>query len=123
MAIASTAHCRTSGKTIANGKLLWYPSDIYRYSLLQWFTPCRIIVFVITIPALIRQVAIGQAHRSELIIPSNNYSNVNRIHIPEANTRAKRQFFAHVVLQLNLTFAMSDAVATLTSTRGCGCRV
>ncbi|PKY04600.1 hypothetical protein P168DRAFT_326426 [Aspergillus campestris IBT 28561] len=111
MAIAWIAHCRksrtrtrtvpvtdgnlltTMGDCPRQGNLLWYRSIGYKYGL-QWFVPCLITAFVIAIPALIPQIAVGQAHRSGSIITFN----------------------CRLQLQFYLAFVMLDAVATLTST-------
>jgi solute carrier family 6 GABA transporter-like protein 1 len=63
------------GGCAGQGNLLRYPSVLYNNYGLQWFIPYLLAVFLIAIPALILEVAIGQAYRGGTVIAFNN---VNR---------------------------------------------
>lgn len=54
------------------GNLLRYPSQIYNNSGLQWFIPYLMAVFLIAIPALILEIAVGQAYRAGSVVAFNN---------------------------------------------------
>lgn len=54
------------------GNLLRYPSQIYNNNGLQWFIPYLMAVFLIAIPALILEIAIGQAYRGGSVVAFNN---------------------------------------------------
>ncbi|KAF2705202.1 SNF-domain-containing protein [Pleomassaria siparia CBS 279.74] len=63
------------GGCAGQGNLLRYPSVVYNNYGLQWFVPYLLAVFLIAIPALILEIAIGQAYRGGTVIAFNN---VNR---------------------------------------------
>ncbi|CAJ0550548.1 Ff.00g104780.m01.CDS01 [Fusarium sp. VM40] len=54
------------------GNLIRYPSQVYNNNGLQWFIPYLMCVFLIAIPALILEVAIGQAYRGGSVVAFNN---------------------------------------------------
>lgn len=54
------------------GNLLRYPSQIYNNNGLQWFIPYLMAIFLIAIPALILEIAIGQAYRGGSVVAFNN---------------------------------------------------
>ncbi|EEY15196.1 conserved hypothetical protein [Verticillium alfalfae VaMs.102] len=54
------------------GNLLRYPSQVYNNYGLQWFIPYLMAVFLIAIPVLILEIAIGQAFRGGSVIAFNN---------------------------------------------------
>ena len=56
------------GGCAGQGNLLRYPSVLYNNYGLQWFVPYLLAVFLIAIPALILEVAIGQAYRGGTVI-------------------------------------------------------
>ncbi|KAF2030005.1 SNF-domain-containing protein [Setomelanomma holmii] len=60
------------GGCAGQGNLLRYPSVLYNNYGLQWFIPYLLAVFLIAIPALILEVAIGQAYRGGTVIAFNN---------------------------------------------------
>lgn len=60
------------GGCAGQGNLLRYPSVVYNNYGLQWFIPYLLAVFLIAIPALILEVAIGQAYRGGTVIAFNN---------------------------------------------------
>ncbi|KAF2267732.1 SNF-domain-containing protein [Lojkania enalia] len=63
------------GGCAGQGNLLRYPSVVYNNYGLQWFIPYLIAVFIIAIPALVLEIAIGQGYRGGTVIAFNN---VNR---------------------------------------------
>jgi solute carrier family 6 GABA transporter-like protein 1 len=63
------------GGCAGQGNLLRYPSVVYNNYGLQWFIPYLLAVTLIAIPALILEVAIGQAYRGGTVIA---FSNINR---------------------------------------------
>lgn len=54
------------------GNLLRYPSQVYNNHGLQWFIPYLMAVFIIAIPVLILEIAIGQAYRGGSVTAYNN---------------------------------------------------
>ncbi|KAH7408239.1 hypothetical protein DE146DRAFT_752384 [Phaeosphaeria sp. MPI-PUGE-AT-0046c] len=60
------------GGCAGQGNLLRYPSVLYNNYGLQWFIPYLLAVILIAIPALILEVAIGQAYRGGTVIAFNN---------------------------------------------------
>ncbi|KAG9857485.1 SNF-domain-containing protein, partial [Aureobasidium melanogenum] len=63
------------GGCAGQGNLLRYPSVVYNNYGLQWFIPYLLAVFLIAIPALVLEIAIGQTYRGGTVIAFNN---VNR---------------------------------------------
>ncbi|CZT45072.1 related to sodium-and chloride-dependent GABA transporter 1 [Rhynchosporium secalis] len=57
------------------GNLLRFPSQVYNNNGLQWFIPYLMAIFIIAIPVLVLEIAIGQAYRGGSVIA---YNNVNR---------------------------------------------
>ncbi|SMY27616.1 unnamed protein product [Zymoseptoria tritici ST99CH_1A5] len=60
------------GGCAGQGNLLRYPSVVYNNYGLQWFIPYLLAVFLIAIPALILEIAIGQAYQGGTVIAFNN---------------------------------------------------
>ncbi|KAG9567157.1 SNF-domain-containing protein, partial [Aureobasidium melanogenum] len=60
------------GGCAGQGNLLRYPSVVYNNYGLQWFIPYLLAVFLIAIPALVLEIAIGQAYRGGTVIAFNN---------------------------------------------------
>ncbi|KAL4786933.1 hypothetical protein BJX76DRAFT_320116 [Aspergillus varians] len=60
------------GGCAGQGNLLRYPSVVYNNYGLQWFIPYLLAVFFVAIPALILEIAIGQAYRGGTVIAFNN---------------------------------------------------
>lgn len=60
------------GGCAGQGNLLRYPSVVYNNYGLQWFVPYLLAVFLIAIPALVLEIAIGQAFRGGSVIAFNN---------------------------------------------------
>ncbi|TDZ38044.1 Sodium- and chloride-dependent GABA transporter 1 [Colletotrichum spinosum] len=54
------------------GNLLRYPSQVYNNHGLQWYIPYLMAVFIIAIPVLVLEIAIGQAYRGGSVIAYNN---------------------------------------------------
>ncbi|SPN99737.1 related to sodium- and chloride-dependent GABA transporter 1 [Cephalotrichum gorgonifer] len=54
------------------GNLLRYPSQVYNNNGLQWFVPYLMAVFLIAIPALVLEIAIGQAYRGGSVVANNS---------------------------------------------------
>ena len=57
---------------LTSGNLLRYPSVVYNNYGLQWFIPYLLAVVLIAIPALVLEIAIGQAYRGGTVIAMNN---------------------------------------------------
>ncbi|KAH7407414.1 Sodium:neurotransmitter symporter family protein [Cadophora sp. MPI-SDFR-AT-0126] len=57
------------------GNLLRFPSQVYNNNGIQWFIPYLMAIFIIAIPVLILEIAIGQAYRGGSVIA---YNNINR---------------------------------------------
>lgn len=53
------------------GNLLRYPSQVFNNNGLQWFIPYLMCVFLIAIPVLILEIAIGQAYRGGCVVANN----------------------------------------------------
>lgn len=53
------------------GNLLRYPSQVYNNHGLQWFIPYLMAVFLIAIPVLVLEIAIGQAYRGGSVTAYN----------------------------------------------------
>ncbi|KAK2608753.1 hypothetical protein QQS21_002742 [Conoideocrella luteorostrata] len=53
------------------GNLLRYPSQVFNNSGLQWFIPYLMCVFLIAIPVLVLEIAIGQAYRGGCVVANN----------------------------------------------------
>ena len=60
------------GGCAGQGNLLRYPSVLYNNYGLQWFIPYLLSVTLVAIPALILEIAIGQAYRGGTVIAFNN---------------------------------------------------
>jgi solute carrier family 6 GABA transporter-like protein 1 len=60
------------GGAFGMGNLLRYPSQVYNNHGLQWFVPYLMAIFLIAIPVLILEVAVGQAHRGGCVVAFNN---------------------------------------------------
>ncbi|KAG9664513.1 SNF-domain-containing protein, partial [Aureobasidium melanogenum] len=60
------------GGCAGQGNLLRYPSVVYNNYGLQWFIPYLLAVFLIAIPALVLEIAIGQTYRGGTVIAFNN---------------------------------------------------
>ncbi|KAF4550827.1 Hypothetical protein D9617_15g041770 [Elsinoe fawcettii] len=56
------------------GNLLRYPSVLYNNAGLQWFIPYLLSVFLVAIPVLVLEIAIGQAFRGGSVVAYNNMS-------------------------------------------------
>ncbi|KID93593.1 Sodium:neurotransmitter symporter, partial [Metarhizium majus ARSEF 297] len=54
------------------GNLLRYPSQVFNNNGLQWFIPYLMCVFLIAIPVLILEIAIGQAYRGGCVVANNS---------------------------------------------------
>ncbi|KAG6119136.1 hypothetical protein E4U14_005805 [Claviceps sp. LM454 group G7] len=54
------------------GNLLRYPSQVFNNHGLQWFIPYLLCVFLIAIPVLLLELAIGQAYRGGCVIANNS---------------------------------------------------
>lgn len=54
------------------GNLIRYPSQVYNNNGLQWFIPYLLCVFIIAIPALILEIAVGQAYHGGSVVAFNN---------------------------------------------------
>lgn len=54
------------------GNLIRYPSQVYNNNGLQWFIPYLMCVFIIAIPCLILEIAIGQAYHGGSVVAFNN---------------------------------------------------
>ncbi|KAK1464917.1 Sodium:neurotransmitter symporter family protein, partial [Colletotrichum paranaense] len=57
------------------GNLLRYPSQVYNNHGLQWYIPYLMAVFIVAIPVLVLEIAIGQAYRGGSVVA---YANVNQ---------------------------------------------
>ncbi|KAH7018263.1 uncharacterized protein B0I36DRAFT_297829 [Microdochium trichocladiopsis] len=53
------------------GNLLRYPSQVYNNYGLQWFIPYLLAIFLIAIPVLTLEIAIGNAYRGGSVVASN----------------------------------------------------
>ncbi|KAG5970958.1 hypothetical protein E4U58_000428 [Claviceps cyperi] len=54
------------------GNLLRYPSQVFNNHGLQWFIPYFLCVFLIAIPVLLLELAIGQAYRGGCVVANNS---------------------------------------------------
>ncbi|TWU73358.1 hypothetical protein ED733_000392 [Metarhizium rileyi] len=54
------------------GNLLRYPSQVFNNNGLQWFIPYLMCVFLIAIPVLVLEIAIGQAYRGGCVVANNS---------------------------------------------------
>ncbi|KAH6989180.1 hypothetical protein BKA56DRAFT_476790 [Ilyonectria sp. MPI-CAGE-AT-0026] len=54
------------------GNLIRYPSQVYNNNGLQWFIPYLMCVFLIAIPCLVLEIAIGQAYHGGSVVAFNN---------------------------------------------------
>lgn len=54
------------------GNLLRYPSQTFNNAGLQWFVPYLMAVFLIAIPVLVLEIAIGQAYRGGCVVAYNS---------------------------------------------------
>ncbi|GKT82321.1 sodium chloride dependent neurotransmitter [Colletotrichum tofieldiae] len=54
------------------GNLLRYPSQVYNNHGLQWYIPYLMAVFIVAIPVLVLEIAIGQAYRGGSVVAYNN---------------------------------------------------
>lgn len=54
------------------GNLLRYPSQVYNNHGLQWYIPYLMCVFLIAIPILVLEIAIGNAFRAGSVVAYNN---------------------------------------------------
>ena len=62
------------GGAIGMGNLLRYPSQVYNNLGLQWFIPYLMAVFLLAIPALALEIAVGNAYRGGCVVAYNNMS-------------------------------------------------
>lgn len=60
------------GGAIGMGNLLRYPSVVFNNHGLQWFIPYLMAIFIIAIPGLILEVAIGQAYQGGTVVAYNH---------------------------------------------------
>lgn len=60
------------GGCAGQGNLLRYPSVVYNNYGVQWFIPYLIAVFIVAIPSLILEIAIGQAYRGGTMVAFNS---------------------------------------------------
>ena len=60
------------GGCAGQGNLIRYPSVVYNNYGLQWFIPYLAAVFLVAIPALVLEIAIGQSYRGGTVIAFNN---------------------------------------------------
>ncbi|KAG5983064.1 hypothetical protein E4U55_000862 [Claviceps digitariae] len=60
------------GSCAGMGNLLRYPSQIFNNHGLQWFIPYLMCVFLIAIPVLVLEIAIGQAYRGGCVVANNS---------------------------------------------------
>lgn len=60
------------GGCAGQGNLLRYPSVVYNNHGVQWFIPYLIAVFIVAIPSLILEIAIGQAYRGGTMVAFNS---------------------------------------------------
>ncbi|KAI4290288.1 MAG: hypothetical protein L6R35_000451 [Caloplaca aegaea] len=63
------------GGAIGQGNIIRYPSQVFNNIGLQWFVPYLLSIFVLAIPGLILEVAIGQAYRGGAVAA---YNRMNR---------------------------------------------
>ncbi|KAF2452336.1 putative sodium/chloride dependent neurotransmitter transporter [Lineolata rhizophorae] len=63
------------GGAIGMGNMLRFPSQVFNNHGLQWFIPYLMAIFLIAIPCLVLEIAIGQAYRGGCVIAYNNMSN------------------------------------------------
>lgn len=63
------------GGAVGLGNLLRYPSQVYNNYGLQWFIPYLMALFLLGIPVLILEIAIGQAYRGGCVVA---YDHVNK---------------------------------------------
>ncbi|KAL9022169.1 MAG: hypothetical protein Q9185_000569 [Variospora sp. 1 TL-2023] len=63
------------GGAIGQGNIIRYPSQVFNNVGLQWFVPYLLSIFVLAIPGLILEVAIGQAYRGGAVAA---YNRMNR---------------------------------------------
>ncbi|KAF7544873.1 hypothetical protein G7Z17_g9619 [Cylindrodendrum hubeiense] len=54
------------------GNLIRYPSQVYNNNGLQWFIPYLMCVFLVAIPCLVLEIAIGQAYHGGSVVAFNN---------------------------------------------------
>lgn len=54
------------------GNLLRYPSQVYNNHGLQWYIPYLMAVFLIAIPVLVLEIAIGNAYRAGSVVAYNS---------------------------------------------------
>lgn len=54
------------------GNLIRYPSQVYNNNGLQWFIPYFMCIFLIAIPALVLEIAVGQAYHGGSVVAFNN---------------------------------------------------
>lgn len=54
------------------GNLLRYPSQVFNNHGLQWFIPYLLCVFLIAIPVLVLEIAIGRAYRGGCVVANNS---------------------------------------------------
>lgn len=63
------------GGAIGQGNIIRYPSQVFNNVGLQWFIPYLLSIFILAIPGLILEVAIGQAYRGGAVAA---YNKMNR---------------------------------------------
>ncbi|KAL8840777.1 MAG: hypothetical protein Q9176_003623 [Flavoplaca citrina] len=63
------------GGAVGQGNIIRYPSQVFNNVGLQWFVPYLMAIFLLAIPTLILEVAIGQAYRGGAVAA---YNNMNR---------------------------------------------
>ena len=92
------------GGCAGQGNLLRYPSVVFNNYGLQWFIPYLLAVFLIAIPTLILEIAIGQAYRGGTVIAMNN---INRRLKGVGMGPVFVSFFVTMYFTVNLAWIMS----------------
>ncbi|RJE22810.1 transporter [Aspergillus sclerotialis] len=92
------------GGCAGQGNLLRYPSVVFNNYGLQWFIPYLLAVFVVAIPTLILEIAIGQAYRGGTVISMNN---INRRLKGVGMGPVFVSFFVTMYFTVNLAWIMS----------------
>lgn len=62
----------SAGGAIGMGNIIRYPSQVFNNHGLQWFVPYLLAIFLIAIPTLMLEIAIGQAYRGGCVVAYNN---------------------------------------------------
>lgn len=92
------------GGCAGQGNLLRYPSVVYNNYGLQWFIPYLLAIFLVAIPTLILEIAIGQAYRGGTVIAMNN---INRRLKGVGMGPVFVSFFVTMYFTVNLAWIMS----------------